>query len=287
MNEIEKVEIQKYMSELPDLSGYSSNDVLLLMHEGQLCQVSVAAFQANTLGNAYVRPTATSQDVGGIKPGNSFNGTVQNVLDSLLYPKQQATITISPFLIQEKGTSYDVLVSGNIDAGDSTISNRRFLRNGQEIKVFGNNTISFNESRSSNTTYTLEITSNLGKVSQIMMLEFTPPTFAGTMNFASFEANIIGATPTSTSLENLLQKLLRKKSDLTHTFSPNAERYVVGYPKSFGEVRKITDQSGFLFMGFTRYEVSIQLADGTPEEYFFYISQVDNTWDSFSFTFSH
>lgn len=287
MDDVEKIEIQKYLSELPILLELISTNKLFVLKDGALFQVDAEKFQASVSGNSYIRQQATQQAIGGIPKGYTPNGTIQQTLDQMLFPPEKASISLSFIPLQEKGTTYNLLLTGSITPGDSTISYRKLLKNGQEIKSFENDNISYSESLQVNTNFSLAVETDLGVISGVRSLEFVAPTFAGTIKYAEFEASILNATTTVNSLEDQFTKLIRKKGSITYSFSPNEERYVLGYPKAFGQLTRITDQNKFNTVGFLLFETSIQLSDGSSEAYYFYVYRIDNTWDAFSFTFEY
>ena len=75
---------------------------------------------------------------------------------------------------------------------------------------------------------------------------------------------------------------------LAYTSNDVLLRPVFAYPKSYGELKKITDVLNQieLITNYTKYEIQIECLDGNMVDYYTYVSNTEAILDNFEIKFS-
>ena len=82
-------------------------------------------------------------------------------------------------------------------------------------------------------------------------------------------------------------KEVTKKSNKTYSYSPNYQKIVIAYPKSYGVLKSIVDPNGFeLKFSFTLTELNIVGLDGKSQPYYVYSNEASTNTD-FKITFKY
>ena len=226
---------------------------------------------------SYVRPTATPTTVGGIVAGSTFNGTVQDVLDELLYPFIEASLSFSLSSPREKGTSQNIILNASVTVNDDTITNRAIKEGSTTLFTSNNNSFTYTDNNvTSDKTYTFEVTTQASGVkTSVASVQFVAPTFFGVAAVGADEATIEAMT-----------KGIYLQQNRTITYSPVNQRMYYAYPASFGTLTRIVDQNGFnVTDGWESSIVNFSLADTTNESYRVYYNNSDTTQTNFQITF--
>jgi len=81
-----------------------------------------------------------------------------------------------------------------------------------------------------------------------------------------------------------VRKLIKNKSNTSDATTPTNGRFLVGYPRSYGHLVEIIDNTGFdTISDYTIYDYDVVGLDGTTQQYRFYVLNADTTQAS-SFT---
>ena len=84
-----------------------------------------------------------------------------------------------------------------------------------------------------------------------------------------------------------LKKEVAKKGNKTYSYSPNYQKIVIAYPKSYGVLKSIVDPNGFeLKFSFTLTELNIVGLDGKSQPYYVYSNEASTNTD-FKITFKY
>ena len=90
--------------------------------------------------------------------------------------------------------------------------------------------------------------------------------------------------------ENLIKSLTKQvvaKGNETYSYSPNFQKMVIAYPKSYGVLKSILDPNGFeQIASFTLTELNISGLDRTSQPYYVYSNQA-STNTNFNMTFKY
>lgn len=222
----------------------------------------------------YSNATPTPRAVGGIKEGSTFdNKEIVDIINDLLYPFVKPSVSISSVAsggIFENGTSvkftalnYSVSknsadslnglkahLSGNISEDFAVVSGD-FTSTPSGTKAV-DYTITSDTSLSCSLSYSYGSQSVSDEhLSNLIQWTFVNPFFNGVSDSAS--ANV-----------KTLTKQVRRKGNQTLTFALNQQYIYYAYPKSYGTLKSIKDQSGFENInGFTLTTETLSLASGS------------------------
>ncbi len=266
-NEIANAQLNGGDTEV-DLSGYATKDEL------------------NTKAdNLFKADMNTVSALGGIPANTDLNNlTIQEVLTKLLYPYVQPTVSasltysptgniyefgqivnVSAMKItvtkkSEKITKVDYYVNGTLNT--SLTDN---VENGGTFPLTFTNVFEIKKSIA-NTYFQAKVTDASGKTvsANTVALNFYYPYYYGVINE--------DATITQDLVKGLTKQVVAK-GNKTYTFSPNYQRILIAYPKSYGVLKSILDPNGFEQLAtFTRTELTIVGLDGTSQSYYVYVN---------------
>lgn len=288
--------LQKFLNKYEVGKQYYREEVVLIesggtfqigicnVPEDQLSKVSFdpaewIIFSPDTLSsgdNSYLRPNPVNINLGGVKIGDTFNGTVQDALDKLLYPFIEATLTFSLSSPREKGIVQNITLTGTVTPNNDTINSIDIVSGGNTIHTSLSNNVSFVDTGVVATkSYSLRVSTNTSVKIASATVIFVAPSYYGVFVDGATENDI-----------KSLSKNIFLKQNRTFNFAPNLERYYYAYPQSFGLLSKIIDQNGFDITSSFSYSVeSFTLSDNSLENYYVYKSNADTTQSSFNITF--
>lgn len=237
----------------------------------------------------------TVSSLGGIPAGTNLNNmSIQDVLTKLLYPYVAPTVTAS-IVYTPTGGIYEygqvVAVSQiktTITKKSENITNIDFYENGSLLKSLTNSvssggnfscTISKNITSSiSNNYFQVKVKDASGNVttSNTSALNFYYPYYYGVIN--------VNVDITESLIKGLTKQIVAK-GNKAYTYSPNYQRMLIAYPKSYGVLKSILDPNGFEQLNsFTRLELSITGLDKTSQVYYVYVNDA-STNANFKMTF--
>ena len=251
--------------------------------------------KANNLFKANMN---TVSSLGGIPAGTNLNDlTIQEVLTKLLFP--YITPNVSASLIYYPNASiYEcgevVLVkkiNTNVIKKSENIQIINFYRNNNLI-----NTISSDCSNGGAFSYTFEpsisITSNTSNsYFKVIVNDGVTNVTANTNSFTFVYPYYYGVINNDAEInENLIKNLTKQvvaKGNKTYSYSPNFQKMVIAYPKSYGVLKSILDPNGFeQIASFTLTELNISGLDRTSQPYYVYSNQA-STNTNFNMTFKY
>ena len=265
-----------------DLSGYATKDDL-----------------NDKADNLFKSDMLTVSALGGISAGTDLNNlSMQEVLTKLLYPYVSPTVSSSIVYsptggIYEFGQTVTVTqIKATVTKKSENITSVDFYKNGSlenSIKTSVSNggtfTYTFNNAISittsiSNSYFQAKVVDASGKAvsANTSALNFYYPYYYG----------VVGANEDIN--ENLIKGLTKQvvaKGNKTYSFSPNYQRIIIAYPKSYGVLKSILDPNGFeQLSSFTRLEMSIVGLDKTSQNYYVYVNDA-STNTNFKMTFQY
>lgn len=232
--------------------------------------------------NTFETSMTTVSSLGGIPAGSDLNGlSLQQVLTKLLFPyikpSVSASLTYSPSAsVYEYGQSISVSkINTNVTKKSENIVSIKFYQNNTLINTISSdcsNGGSFSHTFTSPITITSNISNSYFKVivndgisdvtATTNSFTFVYPYYYGVI------ANDVGIT------EDLIKGLTKQvvtKGNKSYTYSPNFQKMVIAYPKSYGVLKSILDPNGFeQKASFTVTELNIIGLDGTSQVYYVY-----------------
>jgi hypothetical protein len=235
---------------------------------------------AGSVGN-YVRETPMQISVGGAVQGTTFDGSIQDALDKLLYPAVASTLaySISPSLAEKGTTVTEIQHTGTITANGNIIADRELLRNGVDVQDFVVNNIAYAESVSitfatseGGRTSTLRFTYTDSDDNEIVVsvsrtLVFAAPAYYG-----------VGAAGLNEAQIKALTKQVKTSKGLTANFSPTNQRFYYAWPASQGSITSVKDPNNFeIIDSFTLSQATFTLADGITTELMNILASNNNT----------
>lgn len=235
--------------------------------------------------NLFQSDMLTVSSLGGISAGTNLNNmSIQDILTKLLYPYVAPTIS-SSIVYSPTGGTYEfgqtvtvTQIKATVTKKSENITKVSFYRNGllensitSSVSNGGSFSYTFTNpisitSSISNSYFQAKVTDASGKVvsANTTALNFYYPYYYG----------VIGANVDIT--ENLIKNLTKQvvsKGNKTYTYSPNYQRMVIAYPKSYGVLSSILDPNGFeQLSSFTCLEKSIVGLNGTSQQYYVYVN---------------
>lgn len=251
--------------------------------------------KANNLFKANMN---TVSSLGGIPAGTNLNDlTIQEVLTKLLFPyitpSVSASLTcFSNASIYEYGEIVLVTkINVNVTKKSESIQNINFYKNNNLI-----NTISTDCSNGGTFSYTFEspvpITSNTSNsYFKVIVNDGVRDITANTNSFTFVYPYYYGVINNDAEInENLIKSLTKQvvaKGNKTYSYSPNFQKMVIAYPKSYGVLKSILDPNGFeQIASFTLTELNIVGLDGTSQPYYVYSNEA-STNTNFNMTFKY
>lgn len=261
-----------------DLSGYAKKE--------DLDKKADNLFQSNML---------TVSSLGGIPAGTNLNNmSLQEVLTKLLYPYVAPSITAS-IVYSPTGGIYECGQTVTISQIKTTVTKKSenildvsFYENNSLLKSLTSNVYnggSFNHTISKNIKtnissnyFQVKVKDMSGNIVSIntSSLSFYYPYYYGVINA---DVDI-----TEGLVKNLTKQVVAK-GNKTYTYSPNYQRMVIAYPKSYGVLKSILDPNGFEQLNsFTCIELSIVGLDETSQAYYIYANDA-STNTNFKMTF--
>ena len=243
-------------------------------------------FNLDTNNVTYENAVQTPVTIGGIAGGTTFSPSVnlQDVIDDLLYPTINPTISLDALSIYEFGASSDssINLTGNIEANTDTISSIIIKRGSTTIQTYSNPVDPFvlnyidPIAQATDVTYNIEVQGATTLFQSSIQAVFVAPSFYGVAAPSADEATIKGLT-----------KIVESKSTQTLSFSPTLQRFYYAYPNSFGALSKITDQNGFVLTNsFNSYNRTFTLDSGVFVDYIIYEFNANTTQSNFNLTFT-
>lgn len=275
-----------------NMEDYYTKDYIDTMDAETKEQINLKA------NNLFKADMNTVSALGGIPAGTNLNDlTIQEVLTKLLFPyiapSVSASLTYSPNAsIYEYGRIILVTkINTSVTKKSESIQSIKFYQNNNLI-----NTISTNCSNGGTFSYTLEpsvsITSNTSNsYFKVIVYDGTTNVTANTNSFTFVYPYYYGVINNDAEINETLIKSLTKqvvaKGNKTYSYSPNFQKMVIAYPKSYGVLKSILDPNGFEQMAsFTLTELNIVGLDGTPQPYYVY-SNGASTNTNFNMTFKY
>jgi len=243
----------------------------------------------------------TISDFGGIPAGTDLNNmSIQDILAKLLYPYVapivKASITYSPTgSTFEYGDVVNVSsISVTITKKSESITKVGFYVDGELVHVVRDNienggtfTYEFEEPYEvtksiSSSFFHVEVTDASNTVTKAntlsMALSFLYPYYYGVID-EDVEVN-----------EDIIPSLTKQvvaKGTKTYSFSPEYQRAVFAYPKSYGTLKSILDPNSFeIISSFECIELNIEGLDGSLQPYYVYVNGAF-TNSNFKITFKY
>ena len=275
-----------------NMEDYYTKDYIDTMNTETKEQINLKA------NNLFKADMNTVSSLGGIPAGTNLNDlTIQEVLTKLLFPyiapSVSASLTYTPNAsIYEYGKIVLVTkINVNITKKSESIQNINFYRNNNLI-----NTISTDCSNGGTFSYTFDssvpITSNTSNsYFKVIVSDGVTNITANTNSFTFVYPYYYGVINNDIEInENLIKNLTKQvvaKGNKTYSYSPNFQKMVIAYPKSYGILKSILDPNGFEQMSsFTLTELNIVGLDGTSQPYYVYSNQA-STNTNFNMTFKY
>ena len=275
-----------------NMEDYYTKDYIDTMDAETKEQINLKA------NNLFKADMNTVSALGGIPAGTNLNDlTIQEVLTKLLFPyiapSVSASLTYSPNAsIYEYGRIILVTkINTSVTKKSESIQSIKFYQNNNLI-----NTISTDCSNGGTFSHTLEpsisITSNTSNsYFKVIVYDGTTNVTANTNSFTFVYPYYYGVINNDAEINETLIKSLTKqvvaKGNKTYSYSPNFQKMVIAYPKSYGVLKSILDPNGFEQMAsFTLTELNIVGLDGTPQPYYVY-SNGASTNTNFNMTFKY
>jgi hypothetical protein len=234
----------------------------------------------------------TTVAVGGLSKGTTIDQdtNVADLLKKIIFAYQAFSLSCSSSpsssAVYEKGTTVTVnSVSYSIGSGSDAVTSVELFRGSTSLSkktssIGTSGSFSLSEestSAASPVTYTVTATDGTTtKSSSVKPCIFVDPFFYGVLSSNS--------TP-STNLSSIGTKDIKSSGNKTYTFTANNQHPFVAYPASYGNLKKIKDESGFDYISnFTKYTIDASVASGTVS-YYVYVQSTAANVSNFKFTF--
>lgn len=160
----------------------------------------------------------------------------------------------TPTTLYEKGTSNSVVLTITTKKGDDVVTPDSMTINDAKVTTF----TSYKETVTASKTFTVKSTKNGVTATGAVSVTYVNKSYSGVVasSWSATEANI----------KALTGSLVASKSR-TITVSPNNQKIVIAYPKTFGAAASIKDGNGFDYLAsYTRSEVTVN-----SEAYYVYV----------------
>ena len=275
-----------------NMEDYYTKDYIDTMDAETKEQINLKA------NNLFKADMNTVSALGGIPAGTNLNDlTIQEVLTKLLFPyiapSVSASLTYSPNAsIYEYGRIVSVTnINASVAKKSESIQSIKFYQNNNLINI-----ISTNCSNGGTFSYTLEpsvsiISNTSNSYFKVIVNDDTTNVTANTNSFTFVYPYYYGVINNDAEInENLIKSLTKQvvaKGNKTYSYSPDFQKMVIAYPKSYGVLKSILDPNGFEQMAsFTLTELNIIGLDGTSQPYYVY-SNGASTNTNFNMTFKY
>lgn len=274
----------KSLTESDFLIGIDSNNFLFNYPKSDLNLSGTDG----SFDNSYIRTNATTATIGGLPSGTIPNyASVQSVLDAILYPFVNPSLTFTSNSTHEKGLTINKTVNYSITLNSALITSKFINLNGTLQTTLATNSGSYNSvtnlthSNSPNPsafypTHTFQLFttySNFANTSAFVTVDFVAPTYYGSLNFSNID---------ETNIKTLTKRIRKLGNDTNLSFTCTLKRFVYAYPKNFGVLTSIKDSNNFETKdAYTRTEITFTLADTTTEIYYVYYLSADTTQTAF------
>lgn len=230
---------------------------------------------ATASATLYTNPTAILAALGGIAIGETFtNQTMQQMWDNLLYPYLGPlvnTVVLTPVATDyyEKGDTITLpLIDTNVTVRSNAFTSLVLSRSGSAwTNVYTLPIVSGAQAQitdpadvTDTTTYTVTANDGVGPaVAETATYTFIYPYFYGS------DADGLTGAQIYTNLTKVINVL---GADITHTFTPDAERVYFAFPATYGTLGHIYDQnSNDVTADFTMSVVAITGLDSSAQNY--------------------
>ena len=232
--------------------------------------------------NTFETSMTTVSSLGGIPAGSDLNGlSLQQVLTKLLFPyikpSVSASLTYSPSAsVYEYGQSISVSkINTNVTKKSENIVSIKFYQNNTLINTISSdcsNGGSFSHTFTSPITITSNISNSYFKVIvNDGISDVTATTNSFTFVYPYYYGVIANDVEITEDLIKGLTKQVVTKGNKSYTYSPNFQKMVIAYPKSYGVLKSILDPNGFeQKASFTVTELNIIGLNGTSQAYYVY-----------------
>ena len=275
-----------------NMNDYYTKDYINTMNTEIREQINLKA------DNLFKANMNTVSSLGGIPAGTNLNDlTIQEVLTKLLFPYISPSISVS-LIYSPRSNIYEhgeiVLVTeinARVTKKSENIQDIRFYQNNNLI-----NTISTDCSNGGTFSYIFEtsvpITSNTSNsYFKVIVNDGVTRVTANTNSFTFVYPYYYGVIDNDAEInENLIKNLTKQvvaKGNKTYSYSPNFQKMVIAYPKSYGVLKSILDPNGFEQMAsFTLTELNISGLDRTSQPYYVYSNEA-STNTNFNMTFKY
>lgn len=284
--------------DLADLSSFS--DLKVEVQSSAMTTLDYAMMQTDT---NYIRTEAVTSPIGGLKSSYVPSGTIQEILDAILYPPvaPEVTLTSTTFNdndIKEKevdaiAASTTVPFSITVTKHTNDIASVKFYVDGAETPLSGISAVTGNTQ-----TLTGDYANTSGINASIkfkVVVEDTKGmkaekelsvTYVNPMYAFSFTGNASAITETEIKAGT---KILKTKGAVTSAYTHTASKAVFAYPASYGAVTKIVDQNGFDITGsFETATVAVETNSTGPVSvnYTVVVAKTDVTLNNFKIAFN-
>ena len=232
--------------------------------------------------NTFETSMTTVSSLGGIPAGSDLNGlSLQQVLTKLLFPyikpSVSVSLTYSPSAsVYEYGQSISVSkINTNVTKKSENIVSIKFYQNNTLINTISSdcsNGGSFSHTFTSPITITSNISNSYFKVIvNDGISDVTATTNSFTFVYPYYYGVIANDVEITEDLIKGLTKQVVTKGNKSYTYSPNFQKMVIAYPKSYGVLKSILDPNGFeQKASFTVTELNIIGLNGTSQAYYVY-----------------
>jgi len=202
---------------------------------------------------SYVRTTPVPQKIGGIDAGTVFNTDIVGVLDMLLYPYQNPSVSLTSNVAtttRQKGLdSIDgIVLTATCTKKTSPLFKVEFY--------IGSTLLDSQEYEEGKTVYTYEYTETVTDITTFSAKLYDTRSKTGTSsitynfyypNFSCVTTNEISNITIDEIVENGTMRL-EAKANKTLNFTGNMARYIFCYPQSWGNLTSVLDDKGFEYL---------------------------------------
>ena len=250
---------------------------------------------------SYKRKEGTSIEVGGAEKGFVPNGTIESMLDEILYPVLEPTLEFvaadNQQVVFEKGTTAQNInfkLSFDRASTSETITGYKLYRNDvlvDEQDINGSDElvdiIYYNDGQKTNpgltvafnndSKFKVELKYGTDKVvaSKEVEVVFVDPIFVGSCDLITDPAINSQLIITDNKV------LVKKMETIEHEFTHVDKMEMIAYPSSLGELKEIRDKNFDLTDSFNHKTITVNSV-----EYLVYYSEYKHCVDKFKVTFS-
>ena len=244
--------------DLADLSSFS--DLKVEVQSSEMTTLDYAMMQTDT---NYIRTEAVTAPIGGL--GNSYvpSGTIQEILDAILYPPVAPEVTLTSTTFNDKdikekevdaiAASTTVPFSITVTKHTNDIASVKFYVDGVETPLSGiasvtgnTQTLSGDYANASGINASIKFKVVVEDTKGMKAEKELSVTYVDPMYAFSFAGAASAITETEIKAGT---KILKAKGAVTSAYTHTASKAVFAYPASYGTVTKIVDQNGFDITG--------------------------------------